>query len=435
MPDPIGSASRARDVDQADDEVEPLVARPRTRLDAGFAPPRSIDEDLAQFARNAKPTNDDVLYLGINGKSAAAESRALGAVARVRTLDLGEGNTIERNGTRYDLTTLDGVRAFAATLRLGAAKSEAIATLIARGAPADRSALAAIAAAWAPAERGASVPSRLVVSGHSNGEWVFGGGPAVKLGDLRELAKLLPAAARQVEDIHLSACSTSGAPGEKRASWTESFPNLHTVWGYAGAAPSPAGAHLQAWATKTRGRDEALRLTPDLAKESVAVWSTKRGYESATVDITRLRARSSEIHARVAEYTSGVRPADHDGLAEADYRALKAIAAHDLATPDEKRRAHAAAEDVLRMRYYESGVRGKFVDEHRATIDAGYAVLDEQPARFESLSRRDALAAIASFESRVVRMSPAPNAATELLAKLRALRALDESVVPAKWCE
>jgi hypothetical protein len=170
-----------------------------------------------------------------------------------------------------DLTTKDGCKVFAASLGLPPAQSDAVANVI-HGAQSGRDELAQIAQVWAKAEQGESIPNRLVLSGHSGGNTIYDGdgvNGGLSFASVKELADTLPAAAAQIEDVMISACSSGydGANAQGRAElsdWSRHFPNLKTAWGYASPDEhhSPSGPqaamHIGAWEVATRGRTTEL---------------------------------------------------------------------------------------------------------------------------------------------------------------------------------
>ena len=90
--------------------------------------------------------------------------------------------------------------------------------------------LAQLTKTWAKGERGEEIPSRLVLSGHSVGDGVWGDhNGEIYRRDIADLAKAMPRAAAQVEDLHISGCY-SGGQGDVD-SWRGIFP-AKTVWAY-----------------------------------------------------------------------------------------------------------------------------------------------------------------------------------------------------------
>ncbi len=151
---------------------------------------------------------------------------------------------------------------------------------------------------------------RLVISGHHHPGYthqrldaIWGDDGHVEFtriitlfGDLLGLAKVFPAAAAQIEDLHISACHTGYYAGGVCGEWeilprmTEVFPNIQTVWAYEGPAVDTLLA-LPAWENASRepnGADEIRRASNYLRYEAVAkgwvkeptgktVWTTKKG--------------------------------------------------------------------------------------------------------------------------------------------------------------
>jgi len=111
------------------------------------------------------------------------------------------------------------------------------------------------------AELGQYRLERLVLSGHHSGGTLWRGRPPdifqteaiLSLRkDLTNLVKIFPEARNQVEDVMFSACNTDS----QRQLCKELFPNLRSIWAYAGSSPSIAQGSdrdITKWERKTRG--------------------------------------------------------------------------------------------------------------------------------------------------------------------------------------
>lgn len=235
-----------------------------------------------------------VLYVGMNATHSQCDREAAllartGPGARrsighsERDVELGpdrvrlpsEGR--EGDSAVVDLATPEGAHAFVDTLGISEETATALVSILVEALPGSRDELGALASVFARGERGEDVPSRLVLSGHCTGESVYDGSGvlgALRFADVLSLARAMPRAAAQIEDVMLSACNSGHenlpagmAPaGVAIGAWRESFPNLKTVWAYAGAedakSRSPTGdaalKHIEAWELATRGRQEQL---------------------------------------------------------------------------------------------------------------------------------------------------------------------------------
>ncbi len=269
--------------------------------------------------------NDDILFVGMN----PGARRELGTLrARSRTGSVTGGmvhsspGKLTINGNEYDLTTNQGIRDFVNSLNLPSEVAEEVMKAIKAAPDKARDELALIALHWAPAERGEPIPSRLVISGHHNpshhgdpmelpedqhindpdlryvraGRPVFGNdyhNVQLDLPSLAALAKAMPHAAAQIEDIAFAACNSLHPLDLERLGLDEEghrstiFPNLRTVWGYRDKAPLAnlgGDRHLRVWERRTRGRARNLDPNPrrpgeELGKHdrSVATWDRHGG--------------------------------------------------------------------------------------------------------------------------------------------------------------
>ena len=277
----------------ADDEPTPKE-KPPTRPSLLDAPthdgPQAYDADIARYAQNATATartasdatstrpvaNDDILFLGTNTEK-TADGRTTQSDLEFRNLQFASGNkatrlqtskdsSITTSGRKLDLSRTADVDAWSKTLGLPADEAKAIAGVIQGAELSGRDELAQLATVWAKGELGGSVPSRLVLSGHLADRIMDADGSnGVLAKDLQTLAKAMPRAAAQVEDIMVSACY-GGAHAQLDA-WRAAFPNARSVWAYGDGGhtvrdKSPTGAvsveHIVEWERETRGRS-----TPD----------------------------------------------------------------------------------------------------------------------------------------------------------------------------
>lgn len=121
-------------------------------------------------------------------------------------------------------------------------------------------------------EAGEMTMDRLVMSGHSTGDWVYSeaeGNPGVTFEQMKTLMDLYPKAQGGVQDFMLSACHTleksQWGDTRKGEQYKEMFPELQSVWGYNGTSPSwkqNSSGHIRAWMDATEGNDlEKIKST------------------------------------------------------------------------------------------------------------------------------------------------------------------------------
>jgi hypothetical protein len=455
MPTDVTAVSRSRGTSRLDDspDEEGPSSRSPSRLAPVPCPSQDghRDEALVDACRNAPaaswneartsgPANDRILYVGINKDSAGTESRTLAARGvGLTAIESAATSSVRFQGHDYDLSDESGARTFANAVgrayRLDPAKTRGLGDALAATEPRGRDELARIALAWAPAEEGAVIPSRMVLSGHSAAGLLMGGhgGSYLRFDDVLALAKVLPAAARQIEDVHLSACFTENQV-QDAAKWSQAFPNLKTLWGYGGFAPLAPIGHLLDWEGATRGRADRLGERFVAMHGTATAWSLGGGIANAGFTIEERRAFVVEADRLFATFRSGERPIKDPHLADADraYGAYRMLAAHSGATPAERVMAAARADDMLRLRFYERGVRAQFAQKHGAAIDSAFDALGLPRADFGTLSRKDALAVIAAFRDALV-ARPVANV-VHVARVLDGLAELRPTVIEAGWC-
>ncbi|MFN7133537.1 MAG: LysM peptidoglycan-binding domain-containing protein, partial [Myxococcales bacterium] len=248
-------------------------------------------------------SNDDVLLVGM-GDHAKYEATELKKRANVTFVgDSFEDDKVKVGNTTYDLRTDQGIRSFVQTLALPAEQAKKVEDAIRLGGSDARDELAQLAQVWAKAEKGGTVPSRLMLSGHSVGNGVWGdNNGTLSLNALGKLAEAMPEAARQVEDLHISGCYSGGEHAMER--YRAIFPKVKTIWAYTGSAPgsySGAVPHHNRWEAATRGsRGDLDRALANGTRkgENVAVWSIDKGYidgnTPASIDQIRSDVQRSE---------------------------------------------------------------------------------------------------------------------------------------------
>lgn len=403
------------------------------RLDAAFG------ADLAAFAANASAPrqNGGVLYIGFNGESETKEVEALAKEGGVRVLtDKAEANDVSINGTKYDFTKPGEIDAFVDKLALDPRVASAVKDALAKAEPTSRAKLAQIAAVFAEAEKGTPIPSRLVISGHSGGLDIFGGNGELAIADLQRLAHAMPRAAACIEDIHLSACSTSAQAGldDARAAWTAAFPNLKTMWAYAGSSSMAPAEHLRTWARSTAKPHDAVDVPEKLRAQHVATWNARDGYRDG-LKLPDLRRAQHQADPRFSNFLSGKTTASSDPQSALhDYETYRVLSSRSDVPTAERNVFTRRADQLLRVRYYDQGVRQEFAKRHGAEAAAAFRAAGLPVPSFDTLSRKDALAKIAELEGRVARMTTVPSEISAALGALRGLRDLDRKIIPDSDC-
>jgi hypothetical protein len=425
---------RGRAAGMQEDEGRERVRRAHGEGNAAAAVRRGVDAHIERAVADAvRHRRGGVLYVGMNTSSRAIEAAALGAeVTRVHGR---AGATIDTVFGRFDLARDDDAERFARALAehhgLGAKRADAIACALVgiRAGDADaRDEIARIAIAWADPESGTSTaPSRIVLSGHSTGNEMWGDESGMfSIDALRALAKAMPRAAAHVEHIHFAACF-SAAQVRRAHEWREAFPNLRSMFGYDGYSPNAPLAHLRAWEHATRAG------SPPTPRGTIA-WTADGGLADPRSDIAARRAAAREADARFDAYLSGeiIVTDPHERIVEADYATYRALAS-TAPTAAERADAERRGSLLLRVRFYETSLRSAFARTHGEVIARAYRALGFVDAPdFATLGRLQALAYVAAFR-RAAESAPG-GAVSEARRLLEALASLDPAFLPAAWC-
>jgi len=436
-------------------EIEEVLpkALPRIPVEVRGATALRNEEILEFVARQAQPAlgrgamverqssgapgpNDRILYVGMNAPSTNAEVAALrssGAGVEV-VAHSKEWDRVALGGKTFNLQDDGEAKAFALALGLPENVASNVAHVLAHGngdekvPVGSRDELAGIVTQWAAAERGiGSAPSRLVLSGHSTGDSVFGT-DELRFDDVKALARAMPRAAAFVEDLHLAGCNTgkNGSANMERAQLLEAFPNLRTIWGYQGSSPLAPVSHLSSWEAQTRGVGTPHPTSAMLEQGAVA--ADRFGH----VDSKASRMPMSELLVKLADadkwfehYFNGwleSAPGPSSRLYD-DYQLFQVA----LSRPDMPEAAKAPyqtkSDQAVRLRFY-AEVRTRFQEHYAKEIAEGF--VGAGAPDFSKLSRKDALAVIDGYFAK--------NPTGKLAPMLLGLKNLDPAVIPLTWC-
>ena len=400
---------------------------------------------LRQAAFATSPAlNNNILHVGMN-RGGLHEANQLRRIARGRVSgiqDTAVDDRVTLHGRTFDLTQRAEARAFARALGLPESQANRVGDII-HGASSDgRDELAQLAQAWAIGEAGGTIPSRLVLSGHSIGNSVWGDdNGSMRFSDIVALAQAMPAAAAQVEDLHLSACYCAGQANVTL--FQSAFPNMQTAWLYEGSAPgahSGATIHQRAWERATRGRVSNLGIGvagTSRKSQNVAVWSRVGGYQQpSTQTLAEARAAFAASSGVFDPYFRGDRAVSNPQTGELrdHYNNVQALLQRSDLPASERPGLEQQRDQTIRLLYY-GHVRERFASEYRARLEAGYAALGQTTPDFARMSRADAMASIRSLRRDInARGTGAPRAARQALDLLESgLRDLDPARVPQHW--
>ena len=399
---------------------------------------------LRALANTGTPGNDDVLLVGMNkGSSHEAQSLRNRGVKVTHVKDAASDDTIRAGGQTHSLKTKEGVDGFVNTLGLPAEQSKNIGDVIQGAGPDAKDELAQIAQVWAKGEKGGQVRSRLVLSGHSVGDGVWGDDNGeVTRSDLGKLAEAMPKAAKQVEDLHIAGCYSGGERHIDR--WRGIFPKAKTVWAYTGSAPgsySGATTHLARWDRATRGAKETLDrdVAANTRKgENVATWSAEVGYDNGRParSLQEVQGAYNQSRPNYDSYFSGENSVTNtqNGPLRNHYNDTQRLLQHRDLPADQRNELEGHRDRTIRLIYYSKNVAPKFQAEHQDAIKQGYESLGLSAPDFSKLSRADAMRQVQRFEQRLNRSGQAPEAAQALLPLLSGgLRDLNSSIIPATW--
>ena len=250
---------------------------------------RALHAQVLDAMRTAR-LDPRVLHLGMRDDSAEREVAALRREVPVVAIgDALRGNGLDSLGVRigdaeYSLGGRTSIEQFVSKLGLSPTISRQVADLIEATPARGRREFAELALTLAAGEHGERIPARLVLSGHGNGEEIFGDDEDSVLDtNLAALARALPRGAAQIEHLHVAACQHGWEP--RIDAFREAFPRLESAWGYTGFSPSgaPAIAQQRVWERATRDGDATDLDRADARgtrrASEIAIWTRERGFE------------------------------------------------------------------------------------------------------------------------------------------------------------
>ncbi len=134
----------------------------------------------------------------------------------------------------------------------------------------------------------------------------------------------------------------------------------------------------------------------------------------------------AEADTRFDAYFSGRAriPDPHDPAADRVYGAYQMLASHQDATPAERAQATERGAQMLRLRFWESSVRGEIASHHGAQINRALEKAGLEPVDFRTLSRQAALATIAAYREATGAVGPI----------MQGIERLSPDVIPASYC-
>jgi hypothetical protein len=374
-------------------EVETRLAAANAALDTLSV---NIDESNAAFAKTSTAKNagqsaeskkDDMVFIGM-GDGAAYEAGQLKKVANEGVTDIrqrgGEYNTtVTTKAGVFDVSTEDGIYEFLDTVTTDEKKLDALIEIMEGADPDARDEIAQIIQVFNQAENDDREMDRMVLSGHSGGDGIWGDNNAeLKFETLQEICDQFPEAAAQVKDLMLSACNSGGEAGMEQ--YKEMFPNLKSVWAYTDSSPgahSGAVTHMKLWEKKTEG-EGTEGVSPDAAKgtrkgKNVATWTEDKGYEGKEHrDIDEvLDEYDSQENFFKAYYTGRKEVKDTSSGPMRDYYNLINSALFNPALPGgRKTELNKRKKLVQRVLFYKV-VRKKFTEAHAEKLAEAYSEL------------------------------------------------------------
>ncbi len=381
-----------------------------------------LSQEKGGESLDAHIKSEHTVFLGIRKKSRGREARKLeGAIGSKNVSAVTGADDAHEDqvkvGTKWeDLTSDPGIQALLATMpKLDAAKLKSLTAFIKDSGAETKDELAQLLQVLYRVETGKGLMKRMVLSGHSGGESIEGDGmQAIEFSHLAKLNKVFPIAFGQVEDLMISGCNTGHI--KLLDTYRKMFPNVRTIWAYAGYSPAGTHAggspvHIAKWSRDTKGRGDGNmdKGRKELSKrnqkndKNVAIWSKTDGYKT---DSPEAGSDLSEVIDDLDTYTPAYTEAYDKGVINrgplGQLQTTLQVLCGNYSDADLTPHGHNLADlrkmnrHVMFLRHWKE-VSTYFAKTYGAEVQAGYTEVSETMPDWAKLSRSDALTQIKAF--------------------------------------
>ena len=247
------------------------------------------------------------------------------------------------------------------------------------------------------AENGEIVLDRLVLSGHSNGVQLWGTpasrhapqkpGTIIIEQELSNVAAAFPAAAAQVRSVMFSACETVGAV----ESVIRVFPNIDSVWAYAGFSPDVdggSGEHINAWQSATAGGGTPNRKA---AKGATAIWTRADKWivhDPGKGNFATMYAQATTLfEGPVRNVMRGTKEINQGELNDI-YNRIQDVFRHPSANEYQKKDSGRMMQVILRLRHWEP-IRKHFAETRTPELADTYKAIGMEQPNWATITRAE----------------------------------------------
>jgi len=382
-----------------------------------------------------------IIHIGMN-EGAHAEASALNAANRghggAKSIrDQKEQDTLVRGGKKYKFDSEEDCALFAASLGVRPEQALKLAELIAGGSQYAKDELAQIGETYAQADLGKRDMSRVVFSGHSVGDSIWGDNNGeIPFDTFASLRTIFPKAANQVKHLAISACYAGGERNLQQ--FFQAFPSLESIWAYHDSSPgtfSGAIDHLKAWENATDENGSASAVDPELAKGmrkagNVATWNRVDGYQGAeAMDILDIESLLREQDDLFVQYFKG--EVEVENTQTGPLRNYYNLVQRYLAHPEASRRVaemEKRRDITIRLIYWKTVV-GKFGEAYKSALREGHAAVSMTEPDWGKVTRGGAMAHIEAFDA----AASGNDKAEEAKKLLQGLKEMDPAVILTSW--
>jgi hypothetical protein len=392
--------------------------------------------------------SDAIVFVGLNPSSRGVElatlQNAAGAGNVTGVTGARQQDTARAGNQTVDLNDESGLDAFVAQFDgMDAGRRQALRDFLQDTGSRGKDEMAQLATILYQAEMGKRLIKRMVLSGHSSGDSLWGDDNAsLSFGQLSVLKGFFPMAMGQVEDLMLSACNTGFQ--DLIPQYLAIFPNLRAIWAYEGYSPSAATGstrHIREWEKASRGNasHEAMdagrqRVAAGSGKrdQNVAVWtreqgaatssfSSQSGYQSGGYDELKAEVDGLMHHYDMAYVMGAIDAANLSEL----YTKLQALLGTYSAELGDQRALYVTImKHVLYLRHWNNITRN-FMREHGNAVRESYRAAGAPVPAFAGMNRTEVLAQVNNFPGD--RSSEGYELLTGLLVEL------DPARIPDNW--
>lgn len=351
-----------------------------------------------------------------------------------------EQDTLVRGNKKLNLNDAADRTSFIGGLGLKPDVAARATDILANGGYQAKDELAQIIEVYAQAEAGVRRMDRIVLSGHSVGDQIWGDNNGeLPFDTFTDLKNLFPKAAAQVKHLMVSACYGGGEGNLTK--FHAMFPALQSIWAYSGSSPgtwSGAMDHMTQWEGATE-KGDGSNVEKDLARgtrkaDNVATWNGQDGYQgSQPKSLWELQSEYASQESTFQRFNSGAEEVSNpqSGPLRDYYNLIQRLVSHPDLDGGQVAAIKERRDTTIRLIFFKV-IAKKFGASYAGQLKSGYDDAKRPLPDWSNLGRGAAMSEAAAFEAAA---AAGQTANTDKVADLlkRGLVGLDSTLIPTTW--